>query len=127
MTPGVPAIGIFGEIGSDSTELKQGDLAFCDPTIHARDNATYGNGAMAEPMLTPLENAVVLPKSWIKNPASGLSLLAHCVFWWYLGGPVSTGQTLLVLGATGHFGSPAVLIALAMGAKKVIIPGRNKR
>jgi len=35
-------------------------------------------------------------------------------------------ETLLVSGATGNFGSAAVAVALAMGAGKVVAPGRNE-
>ena len=35
------------------------------------------------------------------------------------------GETLLVSGATGNFGSSAVLLGLAMGAGCVVAPGRN--
>ncbi|OZJ04155.1 hypothetical protein BZG36_03123 [Bifiguratus adelaidae] len=147
MIPGATAVGIIEEVGADTTELKEGDLVFCDPTVRARDNATgpstilqglftppggltatYGNGAMAEQMLIPLENVVVLPKAWIKNPPLLVSLTPLFVpFGGIIAANFQPGQTLLVLGATGNFGSPAVLIALAMGAKKVIIPGRNKQ
>jgi len=35
------------------------------------------------------------------------------------------GETLLVSGATGNFGSATVTLALAMGARCVVAPGRN--
>jgi alcohol dehydrogenase len=35
------------------------------------------------------------------------------------------GETLLVSGATGNFGSATVALALAMGARCVVAPGRN--
>ena len=37
------------------------------------------------------------------------------------------GETVLVSGATGNFGSAAVSVALAMGAACVVAPGRNDR
>ena len=36
-----------------------------------------------------------------------------------------SGETLLVSGATGNFGSATVALALAMGARCVLAPGRN--
>ena len=36
------------------------------------------------------------------------------------------GETVLVSGATGNFGSAAVAVALAMGAACVVAPGRNE-
>ena len=37
------------------------------------------------------------------------------------------GETVLIGGATGHFGSAGVAVTLAMGAACVIAPGRNER
>lgn len=37
------------------------------------------------------------------------------------------GETVLVSGATGNFGSAAVAVALAMGAACVVAPGRNDK
>ena len=37
------------------------------------------------------------------------------------------GETVLVNGATGNFGSAAVAVALAMGAACVVAPGRNEK
>ncbi|MBN8906207.1 MAG: zinc-binding dehydrogenase [Rhodospirillales bacterium] len=39
---------------------------------------------------------------------------------------LQAGETLLVSGATGNFGSAAVATALAMGARCVVAPGRNE-
>lgn len=44
-----------------------------------------------------------------------------------LAAELRAGETLLVSGATGHFGSAAVAVALAMGAGCVVAPGRNER
>jgi alcohol dehydrogenase len=37
------------------------------------------------------------------------------------------GETVLVSGATGHFGSAAMAVALAMGAACVVAAGRNRQ
>jgi len=47
--------------------------------------------------------------------------------WRSLKGNLQAGETLLVSGATGNFGSAGVAVALAMGAGCVIAPGRNKK
>lgn len=39
---------------------------------------------------------------------------------------LQAGETVLVSGATGNFGSSGVAVALAMGAGCVIAPGRNE-
>jgi alcohol dehydrogenase len=44
----------------------------------------------------------------------------------FLAANLRAGETVLVSGATGNFGSAAVAVALAMGAGCVIAPGRNE-
>jgi NADPH:quinone reductase-like Zn-dependent oxidoreductase len=43
-----------------------------------------------------------------------------------LAGGLAAGETLLVSGATGNLGSSAVAVTLAMGAGRVVAPGRNQ-
>jgi alcohol dehydrogenase len=44
----------------------------------------------------------------------------------FLAARLQPGETVLVSGATGNFGSAAVAVALAMGAALVVAPGRNE-
>jgi NADPH:quinone reductase-like Zn-dependent oxidoreductase len=44
----------------------------------------------------------------------------------FLAARLQAGETVLVSGATGNFGSAAVAVALAMGAACVVAPGRNE-
>jgi alcohol dehydrogenase len=45
----------------------------------------------------------------------------------FLAASLQPGETVLVSGATGNFGSAGVAVALAMGAACVVAPGRNER
>ena len=45
----------------------------------------------------------------------------------WLAAGLQAGETVLVSGATGSFGSAGVAVALAMGAACVVAPGRNER
>jgi alcohol dehydrogenase len=45
----------------------------------------------------------------------------------FLAANLQPGETVLVSGATGNFGSAAVAVALAMGAARVVAPGRNEK
>jgi alcohol dehydrogenase len=45
----------------------------------------------------------------------------------FLAANLQPGETVLVSGATGNFGSSAVTVALAMGAACVVAPGRNEK
>ncbi|MEZ3501392.1 alcohol dehydrogenase catalytic domain-containing protein [Pantoea sp. KPR_PJ] len=148
--PGCGAIGRVREVGPDSARLKPGDWVFCDPTVRSRDNALspeivlqgwsargeggkkiqryHLDGAFAEQIRIPTENAI--PTGDI-DPAEASKWCAIVTLLIAYGGLLAmelrAGETVLVSGATGNFGSSAVLVALAMGAKRVVAPGRNMR
>jgi len=42
-------------------------------------------------------------------------------------GRLSPGETAVIIGATGNFGSAAVLLACALGAERVVAAGRNSK
>ena len=148
MAPGAGAVGRVRAVGPDSTRLKVGEWVICDPTVRSRDDARtpditlqglsargdgglklqehYHHGSWAEQMLVPTEN--VFPLGEIDEADAGM----WCVLGLYLvpyGGllaiDLKAGETLLVSGATGNFGSAGVAVALAMGAGCVVAPGRN--
>ena len=147
--PGPGAIGKVRAIGPDATRLMIGDWVYCDPTVRSRDDAPFSDitlqglsargpggqklqqhfrhGAWAEQMLLPTENAI--PLGEIADDAAG----AWCKLGSFLvpyGGlraaNLQAGETVLINGATGNFGSAGVAVALAMGARCVIATGRNE-
>ena len=147
--PGVGAIGRVRETGPDATHLRPGDWVFCDPTVRSRDDAVapdillqglsadgpgglrlqqyFRHGSFAERMRLPTENVKPLgaidpadAPSWC---ALGTMLVPYGGF---LAAELQPGETVLVSGATGNFGSAAVAVALAMGAACVVAPGRNQ-
>jgi alcohol dehydrogenase len=149
MIPGPGAVGRVREAGPDATRLKVGDWVLCDTTVRSRDDALtpdiilqgltargegglrlqrhFHDGAWAQRMRVPTENAVPLGKIepaeaplWC---ATGLMLVPYGGL---LASGLRPGETIVVGGATGNFGSAAVTVALAMGAGKVIAPGRNE-
>lgn len=148
--PGCGAIGRVRETGPDAAWLKPGDWVFCDPTVRSRDNAQspeivlqgwsargkggqkiqqyHLNGSFAEQIRVPTENAVAMGNI---DPAQAAAWCAINTLLVAYGGllamELKAGENLLVSGATGNFGSSAVLAALAMGVSKVIAPGRNPR
>ncbi len=146
---GVGAIGRVREAGPDATRLKPGDWVFCDPTVRARDNAVspdimlqgwiapgegpqkiqayFRHGPFAERMLMPMENAVRLGEIAPDEAGRWCAFNALLVpYGGLLAAGLKAGDTVLISGATGHFGSAAVAVALAMGADAVIAPGRNE-
>ncbi|MFC3068773.1 alcohol dehydrogenase catalytic domain-containing protein [Phenylobacterium soli] len=148
MVPGAGGVGRVRALGADATRLQVGDWVLCDPTIRARDDALapditllglsargegglklqqhYRHGSWAEQMLVPTEN--VFPLGDIDPADAGrwcaLSL-ALVPYGGLLAIDFRPGETLLVSGATGNFGSAGVAVALAMGAACVVAPGRN--
>jgi alcohol dehydrogenase len=146
---GVGAIGRVVAVGPDATRLRTGDLVWCDSTARSRDDALapditlqgwtfrseggkrlshhFHDGPFAEQMVVPTENAVPLGDVDIKDvphwTAIGILLVPYGGL---LAAGLEAGETLLVSGATGNFGSAGVAVGLAVGASTVICPGRNE-
>ena len=147
--PGSGAIGRVRAVGPDATRLSVGDWVTCDPTVRARDDALtpdithqglsargegglklqhrFHHGSFAEQMLVPTENAfpieAINPEDASRWTAMNLLLVPYGGL---LAASLKAGETLLVSGATGNFGSAGVAVALAMGAACVVAPGRNE-
>lgn len=148
LVPGCGAVGTVLETGPDATRLQVGDWVFCDPTVRSRDDAVspdimlqgliapdqgaqrmqahFRNGAFAERMLIPMENAARIGPPGELDPAKLCALNTLLVpYGGLLAAALQPGQTVLISGATGHFGSAAVAVALAMGAGCVVACGRE--
>ncbi len=146
--PGCGAIGRVRALGPDATKLAVGDWVFCDPTVRSRDDAVmpdivlqgwsargeggaklqryHLDGPFAEQVRVPTENAIpigaIAPEEASRWCAINTLLIPYGGL---LAADLKAGETLLVSGATGNFGSATVAIALAMGAARVVAPGRN--
>jgi alcohol dehydrogenase len=149
VAPGCGAIGRVRAVGPDATHLLPGDWVACDPTVRSRDDALspditlqgwsargdgglrlqkhFHHGSFAEQIRVPTENAIRIGEiddadagRWC---AIGTLLVPYGGF---LAAKLQAGETVLISGATGNFGSAAVAVALAMGAACVIAPGRNQ-
>ena len=146
---GAGAIGRLRAVGPDATELKVGDWVSCDSTVRARDNpitpdstlqgwtargegglklaSHFHHGSWAEQILVPTENAIpigIIDRSEAaKWCVMGLVLVPYGGL---LAVDLKAGETVVISGATGNFGSAAVAVALAMGAARVVAPGRNE-
>jgi alcohol dehydrogenase len=86
----------------------------------------FHHGPFAEQMLVPTENAIPIGPI---DPADAGQWCALTLFLVSYGGLLAAhlqaGETVLISGATGNFGSAAVAVALAMGAGCVVAAGRN--
>lgn len=149
VAPGCGAIGRVRAVGPDATQLAAGDWVLCDPTVRSRDDALspditlqgwsargegglhlqkhFHHGSFAQRMLVPTENAI--PIGPIDPAEAGRWCALNLLLVPYgglLAADLRAGETVLVSGATGNFGSAAVAVALAMGAGCIVAPGRNE-
>ena len=145
---GAGAIGRVRSVGPDATNLAKGDWVYCDPTVRSRDNPEnpditlqglsargegglrlqqhFHDGSWAQQMRVPTENAIPIGPIDAADAPSWILLGSFLVpYGGLLAASVQAGETILVSGATGAFGSAAVAVALAMGAGCVIATGRN--
>lgn len=145
---GVGAIGRVSAVGPDATRLTPGEWVFCDPTVRSRDDAVspdvmlqgwiapgegaqrlqahFRHGPFAEQMLMPMENAVRLGALDRADAPRWCALNTLLVsYGGLLAAGLQAGETVLISGATGHFGSAGIAVALAMGAGCVVAPGRH--
>ncbi|CAM0140037.1 hypothetical protein VKS41_007290 [Umbelopsis sp. WA50703] len=148
LIPGCGAIGVVEVVGEDGSAFKKGDLVYCDCYIKARDDPfepqeilsglfcpegalsnVYRNGSFAEKALYPLENVTAIPKAvGIEEDAAKLTCinLLLVAYGGLLSGNLQAGGTVVILGGTGYFGCCGVVLALAMGARSVIVPTRSE-
>lgn len=151
LVPGAGAIGQVRAVGPDSTRLAIGDWVFCDPTVRSRDDSKmpditllglnareegglklqnhFRHGSFAEQMMIPTENSIRLgsieKRDALKWSAALGSMLVP--YGGLLAAKIKAGETLLVSGATGNFGSACIAVALAMGIGRVVATGRNEK
>lgn len=147
--PGTGAIGRVSAVGAGATEVKVGDWVYCDPTLRARDahglpaislqgltasgpaamtiQRQYQHGSWAEKLRLPLENVVPIGTVAADDAARWLILGTMLVpYGGFTSVGLTAGETVVVNGATGSFGSAAVAVALAMGSARVVATGRNR-
>jgi alcohol dehydrogenase len=89
--------------------------------------ADWPDGTLAEYALMPVE--AVTPAEGLDHiDSTQLAAIARCIvpYGGLLRGRLASGETLIVNGATGAYGSAAVLLGVAMGAARVIAAGRNQ-
>ena len=147
--PGAGGIGRVRTIGPDATHLKIGDWVACDPTVRSRDDVVspditlqgwsargdggmklqqyFRHGSFAEQIRVPTENVKRLGAMDEREAVRWCALSTLLVpYGGFLAAKLEPGETVLVSGATGNFGSSAVAVALGMGAACVVAPGRNE-
>jgi alcohol dehydrogenase len=89
--------------------------------------ADWRDGSLAEYALAPV--ATITPADGLEIfDAAQLAVLNRFIvpFGGLLRGRLAAGETLVVNGATGAYGTAAVLLGVAMGAARVVAAGRNE-
>ncbi len=147
-TPGGNAIGIVHALGPEVYHVKVGQRVVISSHIVANENApepaqfllgitagpagkalqaNWRDGTLAEYALVP--TACVTPIDGLGEfSAVDLSVLPRFAvpYGGLLRGRLAAGETIVVTGATGAYGSAAVLLSLALGAGRVVAAGRNQ-
>ena len=146
-TIGTNAIGTVEAVGRDVWTLKPGQRVVVSSHFVARENvddppqvligltagadaapmlADWPDGTLADYALAPVE--AVTPLDGLERIDAGqLAALSRFIvpFGGLLRGRLAAGETLVVNGATGAYGTAAVLLGIAMGAARVIAAGRD--
>ena len=147
-TIGTNGVGVIEAVGRDVWHLKPGQRVVLSSHFVTPENvedpaqvligltsspdagpvlADWPDGTLAEYALMPV--AAVTPADGLaKFGATELVTIGRCVipFGGLLRGRLAAGETLVVNGATGAYGTAAVLLGVAMGAARMIAVGRNK-
>ena len=147
-TLGTNGVGEIAAVGQDVWHLKPGQRVVMSPHLVARENvadpgqiliALTSIGSTADPMLADwpdgtlaeyalLPAATLTPVEGLDHiPATQLAVMMRCIvpFGGLLRGRLAVGETLVVTGATGAFGTAAVLLGVALGASRVVAAGRR--
>jgi alcohol dehydrogenase len=146
-TIGTNGVGVIEAVGRDVWHLKPGQRVVLSSHFVAAENvadaaqiligltsspeaapmlADWPDGTLAEYALMPA--AAVTPAEGLDTfEAAQLVTIGRCIipFGGLLRGRLAVGESLVVNGATGAYGTAAVLVGIAMGASRVIAAGRN--
>jgi alcohol dehydrogenase len=147
-TPGTNGVGIIDAVGGEVWQLKVGQRVIVSPHFIAPENvdepaqiligltsmgpdsaplqADWPDGTLAEFALAPV--STVTPVEGLDDIAPAQIALLNRAIVPYGGlkrGRLAAGERLVVNGASGAYGTAAVLLGLAMGATRAVAAGRN--
>ena len=146
-TIGTNGVGVVEAVGRDVWHLKPGQRVVLSSHFVAPENvedpaqvligltsspdaaqvlADWPDGTLAEYALMPVE-VITSAEGLDEFDATQLVTIGRCIipFGGLLRGRLAVGETLVVNGATGAYGTAAVLLGVAMGAARVIAAGRK--
>jgi len=147
-TPGGNCVGTIEAAGKDVWQLAPGQRVLVSSLFRSSENvadpaqiligvtsfgpdsekvqADWPDGTLAEYVLLPA-SSVVPADGFEDMEATQLATVSRFVipYGGLVRGRLAAGETLIVNGATGAYGSAAVFVARAMGAGRVVAAGRN--
>jgi alcohol dehydrogenase len=147
-TPGGNGVGTIHAVGANVWHLKRGQRVVLSSHFVSSENfpdpaqiligitaqgptafqmqSVWRNGTLAEYALWPA-SAVTPVEALDELDSTHLAVSSRYIvpYGGLVRGRLAAGETLIVSGATGAYGTAAVLLALAMGAGRVIAVGRN--
>lgn len=148
-TPGGNGFGTIEAVGRDIWHLKPGQRVILSSHLVTPENVAdkaqiligvtnfggvgemvqkdWPDGTLAEYALFPV--STVTPVDGLDHiPAEQFSIFSRCVvpYGGLVRGRLTAGETVIINGVTGAYGTTAALVALAMGAGKVVGVGRSK-
>ncbi len=146
--PGSDLIGTVDEVGREVFDLESGTLVHARPHIASRGDFTqsddiligltgmapasdriqsiWTDGAFAEYAHYPVDCVTpLLPKADVDQEKLAALMFLAVPYGGFLSAGLKPGDCVIVGGATGNFGAHAVLVALAMGASRIVPTGRK--
>jgi alcohol dehydrogenase len=146
--PGGNGVGRVHAVGPDVWHLKPGQRVVVSSHVVAQENVAepgqfllgvtavgavaenmqrdWADGTLAEYALLPATTVTPIEGLDDRDAASLATSMRYVVpYGGLLRGRLAAGETLVVSGATGAYGTAAVLLGLAMGAGRVVAVGRN--
>ena len=147
-TPGGNAVGIVHAVGPGVYHLKPGQRVMVSSHVVANENvpepaqfllgitaagpegralqADWRDGTLAEYALVPKASVTAIDGLDAIDAAQLAVLPRFAVpYGGLIRARLAAGETIIVTGATGAYGSAAVLLAIALGAARVVAAGRN--
>jgi alcohol dehydrogenase len=147
-TPGGNAVGIVHAVGPEVYHLKPGQRVIVSSHVVADENvpepaqfllgitaagaeakalqADWRDGTLAEYALVPKASVTAIDGLDAIDAAQLAVLPRFAVpYGGLIRARLAAGETIIVTGATGAYGSAAVLLAIALGAARVVAAGRN--
>jgi alcohol dehydrogenase len=146
-TPGTSGVGTIVSVGADVWHFRPGQRVLLSPHILAADNVpepaqvlggltaisadsgslleAWRDGTLAEYALAPASAITAVEDVAASVDELGTLGKLAVPYGGLLRGRFTSGEVIVVIGASGSFGSAAVLLACALGAERVVAAGRN--